>query len=195
MRFLYTLLLTLAFSWMLSATDSYKGYLITKDNIQLTGFVNTVSITALGTLLEFTNDFGTTYIIHPALVKGFAFKEGDQTYVFLSRFYKKQWYFLEVKYLGPLLSLYEAPEPDDNWVISLSDGFNNIPAERFWIQKRDGPITPVPKFGFRRKMRKYMGDQLDLMDSDMEKKNFRYRNLLEIVKQINAGYKRGKQRT
>lgn len=195
MRFFYTIGLAFFLCCQLIASDSYKGYLITKDNFHLTGFIKTVSVTALGTLLEFTNDFGTTYIIHPALVKGFAFKEGDKTYIYLSRYYKRGWYFLQVRYIGSLLSLYEAPALNDEWVKSLPAGLAGTPTERFWIQRRNGSILPITRFGFRRKMRRYLGKEIELMDPESSKKFFRYRNLEEIVRQINEGYEKGRQRT
>ena len=66
--------------------DSYRGFLLTKDDYQLTGYFNGIEYSPYGNFMTFTNDFGDVYAIHPMLVKGFGFTEDGKSVRYVSRF-------------------------------------------------------------------------------------------------------------
>ena len=57
MRHLLSLLIILGLSFSISA-ESLRGFLLTKDNYQLTGYFNVLSYSATGNLSTVTNDLG-----------------------------------------------------------------------------------------------------------------------------------------
>ena len=101
MRHIYTFLLVVALSFSLSA-EAYRGFLLTKDDYQLTGYFNLIEYSPTGNFITFTNDFGDVYAIHPMLVKGFGFNEGGESVRYISRFHEGQWFFLAGSRSRPL---------------------------------------------------------------------------------------------
>lgn len=194
MRYSFTLFLLLG--CLLSGwSANFKGYLITKNNYHLTGFINSVSTTAFGLSVQFTNDFGNRYDIHPALVRGFAFQDGSSVKVYVSHYYEGHWLFLETIYEGEILSLFQAPDLGEKWVDDSIRQLTGFTIERYWLKRRQRDIFPINRFGFRKQMRRILGDNARALQDELGKNNFRYRDLLDIVKTYNERYRRAKQRT
>ena len=107
MRHLYTFLLVVALSFSLSA-EAYRGFLLTKDDYQLTGYFNLIEYSPTGNFITFTNDFGDVYAIHPMLVKGFGFNEDGESIRYISRYHEGQWFFLREVEAGRHLRLVQS---------------------------------------------------------------------------------------
>jgi len=56
MRQLFTLVLIIGF-WSAAQAAELRGFLLTKDNYQLTGYFNVIRYAPSGNLITFTNDF------------------------------------------------------------------------------------------------------------------------------------------
>ncbi len=193
MKTVLTLLLIIGSVFLIQAR-SYQGYLVTKNDFHLTGHINVIRYEPQRIVVEFVNDFGDVYQIHPALVKGFSFTEDGQTYNYISRFHENRWLYLEVMHLGRYLSLYQAPPTSERWVDGRMLGV--IPAvEQYWLQFRRGEVEPVRRGGFKRQIRKlFEGQEIDDFSGKLGKSGYKYRNLYDIVVEYNelAGRRRGR---
>jgi hypothetical protein len=173
---------------------AYKGYLVTKNNFHLTGFVQEVTYTPATITVTFANDFGNVYQIHPALVKGFAFVKDNQLFSYVSRYYRGQWYFLEVITDGELLSLYEIPPTSASWVDGSFQALSLLDLDRFWVQLRRQAIQPVKRWGFRKQMRRLLTLRQPELSRKIGSSGYRYRNLPEIVAECNERFRRKRRR-
>jgi hypothetical protein len=173
---------------------SYKGYLVTKNNFHLTGFVQEVTYTPGTILVTFANDFGNVYYIHPALVKGFAFVKDNSLVSYVSRFHEGQWYFLEVVSDGELLSLFEIPPTSASWVDGSLQRLTLLELDRYWIQLRQQPIQPVRRWGFRKQMRRVLALRQPELSRKIGTSGYRYRNLPEIIAECNERFRRKRRR-
>lgn len=192
MRYFYLCLVALLITGSLSARG-FKGYLITKNNYHLTGFIEQVAYTPFGIDLMFTNDFGTTYTIHPALVRGFAFlDESQQVQVYISQFYEDRWYFLRIEFDGEYAGLLEAPDLGDKLVKSRLGGAQSI--QRYWLRIGQRTYQPVPRWGYRKQMRRLLGERLSVLDGKIGRAGYRYRDLPDIVREYNEKRVKRKKR-
>jgi len=184
MRTFYSLFLLLALSVTLSASE-YRGFLLTRDGIQLTGYFNLIQYSATGNYITFTNDFGDIYSIHPMLVRGFGFSKDGTSFRYISRFHNGQWYFLREEVYGRTLRLYRLPDNDNNWVDdSLLKLYTN-PPPTFYIGYGEGKLLPVPRVGFKRTMRDFLATASPELARKIGKKGYRYRDLYAIIGQVN----------
>lgn len=174
--------------------ESLRGFLLTKDNYQLTGYFNVLSYSPTGNLITFTNDFGDVYSIHPRLVKGFGFSKDGTSFRFVSRFHEGQWFFLHEEIAGKSLSLYRLPDNSNNWVDDSMLQLFTIPPPTYYLLYGDRKILPVPRSGFKRTMRDFLETRSPALASKIGKKGFRYRNLSEIVVQFNELRGRARRR-
>lgn len=173
---------------------SYKGYLVTKNNFHLTGFVQEVSYAPGTILVTFANDFGNVYYIHPALVKGFAFVKDNTLVSYVSRFHNGRWYFLEVVSDGELLSLFELPPTTASWVDGSLQRLTVLELDRYWIQLRQQPVQPVRRWGFRKQMRQLLALRQPDLSRKIGTNGYRYRNLPEIVSECNERFRRKRRK-
>ncbi len=184
MRHLLSLFFVLSLTFSLQA-ESLRGFLLTKDNYQLTGYFNVLSYSPTGNLITFTNDFGDVYSIHPRLVKGFGFSKDGTSFRFVSRFHEGQWFFLHEEVAGRSLSLYRLPDSSNNWVDDSMLRLFTVPPPTYYLLYGDREILPVPRNGFRRTMKDFLENRSPALAAKIGKKGFRYRNLSEIVVQFN----------
>lgn len=184
MRQTITLLLLIGLAFSLRA-EAFRGFLLTKDNYQLTGYFNVLSYSPTGNLITFTNDFGDIYSIHPMLVKGFGFSKDGDSFRFVSRFYEGQWFFLSEEVAGRALSLYRLPDGSDQYVDdSMLRLFSNPPATYYFLYG-ERKILPIPRVGYRRVIRDFFAESAPQLASLIGKKDYRYKDLASIVIQYN----------
>ena len=189
MRYCYSLFLLLALSFTLGA-EAYRGFLLTKDNHQLTGYFNLIEYSPNGNYITFTNDFGDVYAIHPMLVKGFGFNEEGQSIRFISRFHEGQWFFLRQVSQGRHLSLYSLPDGKDRYVDdSMLRLFVNPPPQ-MWLAYGKGELIGVPRVGYKRFLREFMKETNPSLAKRIGKKGYRYRDLENIVAEYNVTSRR-----
>lgn len=193
MRYFYTLLLSIVISLSLSA-ESYRGFLLTKDNYQLTGYFNLIEYSPTGNYITFTNDFGDVYAIHPMLVKGFGFNENGSSIRFISRYHEGQWFFLREVTPGRYLRLYSLPDGKDRYVDdSMLRLFSN-PPPTYWLAYGKAEVLPIPRVGYRRVIREFMQESNPNLAARIGKKGYRYKNLELIVAEYNVTSGRKRKR-
>ena len=193
MRHLLSLLFVFSLTLSLQA-ESLRGFLLTKDNYQLTGYFNVLSYSPTGNLITFTNDFGDVYSIHPMLVKGFGFSKDGTSFRFVSRFHEGQWFFLHETVAGRSLSLYRLPDNSNNWVDDSMLRLFATPPPTYYFLYGNREILPVPRTGFKRILKEFFELRSPALASKIGKKGFRYKNLAEIVAQFNELRGRARRR-
>jgi hypothetical protein len=170
-------------------TDVYQGYLVTKNNFRLTGYIGSMDIDERGTQIKFVNDFGTPYKIYPALIKGFVYYQGPMMQAYESKFYRNHWMFLSVEYAGENVRLLKTPDKQNIYSRSI-----NREVKRYWLETPTLGVIPIPRLGFRRYMRKIIGDVSPELAQKIGKKGYRFKNLYEIMAAFDAESGRDKRR-
>ncbi len=180
MRFIYTLIFILC--WSLSAQAAeLRGFLLTRDDHQLTGYFNVIKYSPTGNLITFTNDFGDVYSIHPMLVKGFGFSKDGLNYRFISREHEGQWFFLRLEQDGRALRLFSLPDGSDQWVDDTLLRFFSNPPPTYWFEFGQQQLLGIPRSGFKRIVKAFMEQNSPALAGKIGKKGFRYKDLHEIV--------------
>lgn len=171
----------LLFTSTISAAD-YQGYIITHSGIRLTGMISTIFHSDYGSELTFINDFGTSYQIHPALIRGFAFRnDEDSNILYESRFTKGTWIFLEVIYRGKDMSLYKAPEER----VSIAHGFNTIQLEEYYVDVPGGNMTPLTRYRYKRRFRRLVKKTAPELAKKIGKAGYKFKDLVKIIAEFN----------
>ena len=184
MRHLLSLFFVFGLALSLQA-ESLRGFLLTRDNYQLTGYFNVLSYSPTGNLITFTNDFGDVYSIHPMLVKGFGFSKDGTSFRFVSRFHEGQWFFLHEEVSGRSLSLYRLPDGSNNWVDDSMLRLFQTPPPTYYLLYGDREILPIPRTGYKRTLKEFLEKRSPALASKIGKRGFRYRDLANIVIQFN----------
>ncbi|MEM9836391.1 MAG: hypothetical protein AAF828_07810, partial [Bacteroidota bacterium] len=130
--------------------ESLRGFLLTKDNYRLTGYINKIEYSLTGIMIQFTNDFGDQYNIYPNLVNGFGFTNGGETFRYVSRYHEGRWLFLKAIDAGKRLSLFQSPDGKKRWVDDSFQTYVDNPLAEYWIQFRGNKLVPVQRAGFKR---------------------------------------------
>jgi hypothetical protein len=193
MRGKFTFLLLIGLSFALGA-ESLRGFLLTKDNYQLTGYFNVLQYSPTGNLITFTNDFGDVYSIHPMLVKGFGFSKDGTSFRFISRFHEGQWFFLHEEVFGRALSLYRLPDGSNNWVDDSVLRLFQTPPATYYFLYGEGKLLAIPRVGYKRTLRDFFEKASPEMAGRIGKKGYRYRDLFDIVVQFNELKGRSRRR-
>ncbi|MTB49790.1 hypothetical protein [Lewinella sp. W8] len=193
MRNTYLILILLFVSLSVSAA-SFRGFLLTKDGYQLTGYLNLIEYAPTGNLIVFTNDFGDEYSIHPTLVKGFGFSKDGENFRYVSRFHEGLWFFLREDQSGRALRLYRLPDSSDDWVDDqLLQLFQN-PIPTYWIGYGKDQIFPVPRVGYKKSLREFFAEASPELARKIGKRGYRYRDIYAIVAEFNERSMRRRRR-
>ncbi|MEZ4984649.1 MAG: hypothetical protein R2795_06390 [Saprospiraceae bacterium] len=171
----------------------FHGFIITKNNYELTGSISLLQHTEQGSMVEYINDFGTPYFLHPSLIKGFVFYEGPQPYVYKSVAWKDKWLFLRVRYSGEHVRLLQTPEILTNYFL-VNDRLvaNTQKIFEFWVEDSNGRITPLQKNNFRKRMKQIMADSAPVLASKIGQKGYRFKDLLQIMDAYDKELAKGK---
>jgi hypothetical protein len=184
MRYINTLLFVLLCSFATQA-ESLRGFLLTKDDFQLTGYFNVIEYAATGNLMTFTNDFGDVYSIHPMLVKGFGFSEEGVNYRFISRYHEGQWFFLRQELDGRALRLYSLPDGSDQWVDDTMLKLFSVQPAAYWFEFGNRQLMGISRLGFKKTLRNFFQESSPDMAARIGKKGYRYRDIHKIVIEYN----------
>ena len=192
MRHCYLLFLIL-FTALVSA-ESYRGFLLTKDGYQLTGYLNVLQYSPGGNIITFTNDFGDEYHIHPFLVSGFGFNYRGESMRFVSRQHEGMWYFLQEEVRGKSISLFRLPKGGGRWVDdSMLRLFSTQPPE-YYLEYGQGQFLAVPRSGYKRNLREFLSEASPGLAKKIGSKGYRYRDLRAIVVEFNERSSRKRRR-
>jgi hypothetical protein len=192
MRQLYLLLFLLTATYL--SAESFRGFLLTKDGYQLTGYLNILQYSPGGNIINFTNDFGDVYTIHPFLVQGFGFNYRGEPMRFVSRRHEGLWYFLQEEVRGKQVSLFRLPRGGSRWVDdSMLSLFTQQPPEYYFEHGR-GQFLAVPRGGYKRNLREFFRESHPQLSKKIGKKGYRYRDMAAIVKECNERSKRKRRR-
>lgn len=182
MKKLYLFLIALLFFNAFLFAEDFKGYIITHSGIRLTGKISTIFHSDYGSELTFINDFGTSYQIHPALIRGFAFRNNDDLNIlYESRYTKGTWIFLEVIYRGKDMSLYKAPEER----VSIAHGFSTIQLEEYWVDVPGGNMTPLTRYRYKRRFRRLVRKSEPELAKKIGKTGYKFKDLVKIIEEFN----------
>ncbi len=182
MKKFYILIISLLFLQSSLPAKDYSGYIITLSGIRLTGKIGTIFHSDYGSELTFINDFGTSYQIHPALIRGFAFLNDEELNIlYESRFTKGTWVFLEVIYRGKKMSLYKAPEER----VSIAHGFSTIQLEEYWVDVPGGKMTPLTRYRYKRRFKRLIKKTEPDLARKIGKKGYKFQDLVKIIEEFN----------
>lgn len=184
MRYVYTLCLLFVLSLSMSA-ESFRGFLLTKDGYQLTGYFNVMEYSPTGNFIVFTNDFGDIYDIHPMLVKGFGFSNDGTNHRYISRFHEGQWFFLREEMAGRSLRLYRLPDGSDRWVDDRLLRLFSTPPPTYYLGYGDKKLLGVPRTGYKRTLREFFAEASPEIAEKIGKRGYRYRDIYAIVGEFN----------
>ncbi len=183
------LLLTIAIAIFLKVFlfAAGKGYLITKDDKYITGEVVAVNYTLSDSELVFMNDFGDLYQIHPYLIKGFVYREKEETVEYESKFNGKNWLFFKLEVGGRGIRMYQMNSVVTAKNLDSSSIVETQVSKEFWLEKEGEKPFKIYRIGFRPAMRKLTSDFPELSNLIGEK-GYRYKNLKTILVEYNKWY-------
>lgn len=184
MRYINILIFIILCSATASAAE-LRGFLLTRDNYQLTGYFNVIRYAPTGNLITFTNDFGDVYSIHPMLVKGFGFSKDGLNYRFISRYHEGQWFFLRLEQDGRALRLFSLPDGSDQWVDDTMLQFFSEKPPAYWFEYGEQELLGIPRFGYKRIVKEFMEERSPSLAGKIGKKGFRYKDIHDIVNAYN----------
>ena len=192
MRQLY-LLTVFLLSLSLSA-ESYRGFLLTKDGYQLTGYLNVLQYSPGGNLITFTNDFGDEYHIHPFLVSGFGFNYNGESMRFVSRQHEGMWYFLQEEVRGRTISLFRLPKGGGRWVDDSMLRFFSTPPAEYYLEYGQRQFLAVPRAGYKRNLREFFAEASPALAKKIGSRGYRYKDMHDIVREFNERTGRKRRR-
>lgn len=181
---------------VVAQAESFRGFLLTKDNYRLTGYINKIEYSFTGIVIQFTNDFGDRYNIFPNLVKGFGFTANDgEQHRYISYYHEGRWLFLRSSQAtAKRLQLLYAPKGPKGLVDDNFQAYFEYPIPEYWLQVRGEPLLPVERTSFRRDLRAYLAPTAPDLAMKIGKKGYRYRDLEFIVEEYNKRAKRSSRR-
>ena len=174
--------------------ESYRGFLLTKDGHQLTGYLNVLVYSVSGNVITFTNDFGDEYTIHPFLVSGFGFNYDGKPLRFVSRRHEGMWYFLQEDVSGRSVSLFRLPRGGSRWIDDSMLRLFSEPPPEYYLEFGQGQFLAVPRTGYKRRLRDFFQDASPGLASKIGKRGYRYRDLPAIVQEFNERSRRKRKR-
>mgnify|MGYP000014605284 CR=1 len=197
MRQIYTfsiLLLSFSLCWG-QGQNALSGYIVTKNNYHLTGAIGLIEHSQVGSMVEFINDFGTPYYLHPALIKGFVFYEGPAVHAYESKYYRNTWMYLQVQYATENISLLQTPETmvkyqwEDGKVVSRTRKI-----VQYWVELPGDRIEPLNRIGFRWQIKKLVQEKAPRLARKIGKKGYRFKDLYTILEEYDRECSKGKRR-
>lgn len=166
--------------------DPLRGYIITKNGRQLTGYIGEIFQGSGGSTVVFINDFGSEYHIHAALIRGFVFRKGEEYVAYESVRVRQARHFLRILERGAELSLYQAPEVRTELFFTGGNfQVRTYEAEEFWLQFQDKKLTRIRKAGFRNKMRRLLSKTAPELSEKIGEAGYKFQDLPGIVREYN----------
>ena len=172
-----------------------QGYIVTKNQYHLTGYIGQIDHSQYGTMVEFINDFGTPYVLHPALIRGFVFFGGPAIHAYESKLWRSNWLFLRVLYAGDNVRLLQTPELQTDFVVI--DGqmvAQRKKVKQFWVEVAGSRIMPLKRGGFRNQMKSLVADVSPQLAQKIGRPGYRFQDLFKILAEYDQECIKGKRR-
>ena len=198
MKYLLLLLPIYAFGYSSPGPESevFKGYIVTKNGIKLTGQIGTVTQSARENSVIFINDFGNIYTIYPQLIKGFAFEQDSSAVLFESKIerYEKKWVFMKVLCKGKGLNLYINVSERYNSLISpYETRTKSFKTKDFFLEVNGKIPFKVKRLGFKKQIHKLVQRRAPALANKIGQKGYRYKDLVNIINQYNDVIQKSKR--
>jgi hypothetical protein len=186
MKQLYLLFLLVAFTVTNAAGEVYRGYIVTKNRKQLTGYIGSITYIGQQTEVLFINDFGTPYNFRPELIKGFVFERNKEIFVYESLPTKNGRMFLQVLAKGNNISLYQSPK-EKTAVFIARTGLQSqtYKTTEYWIQRRDRSVFRFKKWRYKKRLRALFRERAPDLAEKIGKKGYRFKDLPKIIQEYN----------
>lgn len=175
------------------SADPIHGYIITKDNLKLTGAIGRIDNQREQNRVLYINDFGSRYSLRPELIKGFVFVVEDREIIYETRKEKELWYFLRVLSRGEGMTLYADPL-DGTQTFEERDQVDweeaNDHSYRYYLQIRRRSPIKVKRLGFRKQIKSLLQRRAPELAEKIGQPGFRYRDLQQIIEAYNESYRK-----
>jgi hypothetical protein len=187
MKKIYTLLI---FSFALNCAlfaNFNPGFIITKDAKIITGKVADIFYSNWKTELVFINEMGRRYNFHPAVIKGFAIKNGKEITQFESKYYKGKWQFFKILEQGKTATLYRSPSVKTQQLTKTYGNTDRViknNVREFWLEMKQDNILRIYPFSYKRQLKQYLANQPTLL-AKLGQKGYKFRNLQDIIREYN----------
>lgn len=169
-----------------------KGYIITKDNLRLTGSIGRIENFKEQNRVLYINDFGSPYSLSPELIRGFAFVVDDREILYESRTAEDLWLFLRVLSRGEGMTLFADPidgvQSFEKREVSFEQA--NDHSYRFYLQVRRRIPFKVKRIGYRKQLKPLMQRRAPEIAEKLGEPGYRYRDLPEIIEAYNDIYRK-----
>lgn len=170
-----------------------QGYIITKDNLRLTGSIGQIENSREDNNVIYINDFGSRYRLSPELIKGFVFIIEGQEVVYECRKGEDFWYFLRVLSRGEGMTLYADPLDgiqafEEAEEISFEKAIDH--SYRYYLQVRRRTPFKVKRLGFRKQIRPLLRRRAPELADKIGQPGYRYRDLQKIIDAYNDSYRK-----
>lgn len=166
----------------------WRGYLVSKNGIPLTGYISQISHKAKTSTVVFINDFGNRYEFPAELIKGFAYRDGERTIAFESKRVGGRWRFLQIVQKNAPLELHLLTKGTafttlEAWEDAMAG--NGLPVIAYWLKPRGRRAVKIGRWGFRRKMRRLLQDRAPELAEKVGEKGYRFHDVPAIVEEYN----------
>ena len=177
-----TLLLLLCCAFLTVKSESLRGYVITLDGKYISGTIQQINNSQFSIAVSFTNDYGTNYNYHPALIRGFVFMKGNERQVYESHYHKGRWLFLQQLYVGKEISLFKFPDIQVNWVMEGRQ-INSYSSNQkvFWLKQDQRSLFMLKRKHFKNKFASIIKENAPELAKKIGKRGYRYQNLEKIL--------------
>ncbi|HKK78694.1 MAG TPA: hypothetical protein VJ933_03655 [Phaeodactylibacter sp.] len=186
MKHLYALLLLLLPVCLLAMP--WRGYIVSKNDVPLTGYIGLIQHHNKTSTIVFVNDFGDTYEIAAQLIKGFAYQSDDRMIYYETKRVGQRWRFLQIVAKNEPMELYlltatYRPQSLEDWSSIAQDGTSAIIA--YWLKPEGRRLVKINRWGFRSKMRRLLAPKAPALADKVGQKGYRFRDVPSIIKEYN----------
>jgi hypothetical protein len=166
-----------------------RGYIVTKDQKMLTGYIADVYQTSDHSVVVFINDFGTPYLIQAELILGFVYREDENgeyvTYISLPT-RRRSNTFLRIVEQGSL-SLFLAPEHHVRASINQGVVFaQSYQVTEYWLLAAEQEPLRLRRSSYKRKLKRLLQQQAPEMAAQIGQEGFKFHDLPTIIKSYNS---------
>lgn len=167
-----------------------RGYIVTKNGKQLTGFIGDIYHSQFRSIVVFINDFGSVYNIEAERIRGFVFSDEKGYVAFESKNVRGRWYFLRILEKGGAANLYQSPE--EEYIIRFENGLLKASSRsitEFWleVQGRKQPIR-INRLNFRRKLKRFFRKAgAPEFEEKIGTEGYRFHDLPGAIREYNQG--------